>query len=206
MLPVYNNYKLSHFTARHCGITVHVIEDITGPLGDTKLPFSCWKIFHEWAQQMSEKFFNTRREISYLQATNNFLFIIHEILKIHSNIFGDFLKIFDHFLRIQRLSKRCPKARQMFPNIFRRLPKIQYLKIAKTSKKDLKMVWLYINKFNKCSLGGKNVSMIMISPVHKNDILRCRISLPLICYHFYTTQLSQSINRLILDISCICLL
>ena len=143
---------------------MYVIEDITGLLGDTKLLFSCWKIFHEWAHQMSEKVFNTRREISYLQATNYFLFIIHEILKIHKNIFGDFLKIFDHFLRIRRFSKRCLKARQMFPNIFRRFPKIQYLKIAKTSKKDLKMVWSYINKF-KCSLGDKNVSMIMISPV-----------------------------------------
>ena len=33
------------------------IEDITWPRGDTKSLFKCWKIFHEWAQQTSEIFF-----------------------------------------------------------------------------------------------------------------------------------------------------
>ena len=45
------------------------IEDITWPRGDTKFFFECWKIFsrvnavNEWNIS-----FNTRREISYLQA------------------------------------------------------------------------------------------------------------------------------------------
>ena len=33
------------------------IEDITWPRGDTKFLFECWKIFHQWAQRMSEIFF-----------------------------------------------------------------------------------------------------------------------------------------------------
>ena len=34
-----------------------------------KFLFECWKIFHEWAQQMNEIFFqHVRREILYLQA------------------------------------------------------------------------------------------------------------------------------------------
>ena len=37
------------------------IEDITWPRGDTKFLFECWKIFHEWAQRMSE-IFSTREE------------------------------------------------------------------------------------------------------------------------------------------------
>ena len=32
-------------------------EDITWLRGDTKFLFDCWKIFHEWAQQTSEIFF-----------------------------------------------------------------------------------------------------------------------------------------------------
>ena len=32
------------------------IEDITWPREDTKFLFECWKIFHEGAQQTSEKF------------------------------------------------------------------------------------------------------------------------------------------------------
>ena len=44
-------------------------EDITWPRGDMKFLFDCWKIFHEWAQITREIFFfNTKREISYLQA------------------------------------------------------------------------------------------------------------------------------------------
>ena len=30
------------------------IDNSTWPHGDTKFLFECWKIFHEWAQQMSE--------------------------------------------------------------------------------------------------------------------------------------------------------
>ena len=46
------------------------IEDIIWPRGDGKILFNCWKIFHLFAVLTREKFFfNTRREISYLQAT-----------------------------------------------------------------------------------------------------------------------------------------
>ena len=38
-------------------IIVQYIEDIIWLCGDTKFLFECWKIFHEWAQQTSEIFF-----------------------------------------------------------------------------------------------------------------------------------------------------
>ena len=37
--------------------TLLYVEDITWPRGDTKFLFSCWKIFHEWAQRTTEIFF-----------------------------------------------------------------------------------------------------------------------------------------------------
>ena len=37
--------------------TLLYVEDITWPRGDTKFLFSCWKIFHEWAQWTTELFF-----------------------------------------------------------------------------------------------------------------------------------------------------
>ena len=48
-----------------------------------------WKIFHEWAQWMSEIFFNTRREISYLQAAMScsIYHINTNEIPIHLNIF-----------------------------------------------------------------------------------------------------------------------
>ena len=53
-------------------ILIWDIEDITWPRRGTKFLFECWKTFHEWAQRTSEIFFfNTRREISHLQATIN---------------------------------------------------------------------------------------------------------------------------------------
>ena len=58
----------------HCIVSISeqinyvYIEDITWPLGDTKFLFSCKKIFHTFAALTREIFFNTRRDISYLQA------------------------------------------------------------------------------------------------------------------------------------------
>ena len=42
-------------------IIVQYIEDITWLCGDTKFPFECWKIVHEWAQLTSEIFFQQEK-------------------------------------------------------------------------------------------------------------------------------------------------
>lgn len=45
-----------------------VIEDITWLLWETKFLFKGWKIIHKRAQRTTEIFFNTTREMLYLQA------------------------------------------------------------------------------------------------------------------------------------------
>jgi len=49
-------------------IWVIYMEDITWPRGDTKFLFECWKYFTNESSEQVKYFFNTRREISYLQA------------------------------------------------------------------------------------------------------------------------------------------
>ena len=64
-------------------------------------------------------YFNTRREISYLQATLFYFVFLYE----HTNddVFDDFTKIFEHF---QKISEDSPKAGQMPIKRFRTFSKI----------------------------------------------------------------------------------
>ena len=97
---------------------------ITWPRGDRKFLFECWKIFHEWAQRTSEVFFETRKEISYLQAAmkcsiyyinnneiwNHFTFRCErrDLLCSHSN--GDLFMCEDNMLS-SRVKISCFRAK-----------------------------------------------------------------------------------------------
>ena len=85
--------------------------------------------------------------LPYLQATM-YYFVYYITLLITT-----LLTIFQRFPNtFQRLFKSCLKARQMFPNIFQKFPKItedfrKKQRLSKTSKEDLMMWRSYSNKF-----------------------------------------------------------
>ena len=57
----------------------YIEEIITWPSGDTKFLFECWNILIIFTSEWSERvkyFFNTRRDISYLQAAMSVMFYL----------------------------------------------------------------------------------------------------------------------------------
>ena len=56
-------------------IIVQYIEDITWLCGDTKFLFESWKIFHEWAQRMSEIFFQQEKR-NFVSSSGHVMFYL----------------------------------------------------------------------------------------------------------------------------------
>ena len=68
-----------------------VIEDIKWPCGDTNFLFECWKIFHGWAQRMSEKFFQYEKRNSISPSGHVMFYLLYKhqwnTKPFHSNSF-----------------------------------------------------------------------------------------------------------------------
>ena len=96
----------------------------------------------------------------------------------------DFLPLSKDF---RRFCKIVPKARRMFPNIFREFPKIpekmseDFRRLSKTIEEDLKMFRWYTNYF-KYNLRDK-LDISEITDVFTCDRRYRIVFMKLICYH-----------------------
>ena len=132
------------------------------------LMLECWNIFHEWAQQTSEIFFNTRE--NFVSPSNHIIFFL--LYKIFINTYQccwwfpttlwRFLKIFQilckgqtnfskHFLNISKHFMKIAEDNQRLP------------RLMKTSKEDPKM---YSTPTNLSVVKGTK-------KIIKNDIFTC---------------------------------
>ena len=126
------------------------IENSTWARVDMDFLFECstWYLMSERSERVRYKV--DHKKINSISISNLVLFYYINILMMFLTIFWRFLNTFWTLSEdFQRFSKSCLKARQMFPNIFQKCPKISKDNwwLPKIAKEDPMMYWSYSNTF-----------------------------------------------------------